>query len=129
VPHWQAPAEQVVPVGHVLAQAPQLLGSEVVLMHDEPHAEVPVGQTHAPPTHDAPEGHTRPQAPQFEALVMVFTHDEPHCVSAPQPVAQIPFEQTCPDAHALPHNPQFAGSASLSTQLVPQTDVPLGQVH
>jgi hypothetical protein len=69
------PAEHSWPAAHLVAQAPQLLGSVWKLVQKAvvplPQAlGVAVGQAQALPEHCSPSGHLVPQAPQLLASVV-----------------------------------------------------------
>src|SRR5258706_271687 len=56
-----APLWQVLPAGHLMAQAPQLSGSVDLSTHSAPHA-LAGGQTQAPLWHEAMPGQTAPSS-------------------------------------------------------------------
>jgi hypothetical protein len=63
----------------------------------------------------------------LDVLVWVLTHVVPHSV-CPLEQTQAPPEQLWPDAHTLPHVPQFAESVCVLTQALLQR-VPLEHPH
>ena len=76
-----------------------------------------------------------PQAPQLAASVSVSTQFiTPAAVvqtvrGAAQVSAQRPAEHICPDGHAVPHEPQLAGSLSRVAQTSPQRLWPDAQLR
>jgi hypothetical protein len=126
----QVPLLQVLPPGHTLPQAPQLLASLVVFLH-------------TPPQHVAPAPHLVPQAPQLLGSVVVLVHTVPLTAgqegAAPdQPGrralpwqhddggehgvvgVQVPLLQVLPPGHTLPQAPQLFTSLSRGLQEPPQ---------
>jgi hypothetical protein len=84
------------------------------------------GHVQRPALHDVPDGHTVRHAPQLSGSVIVLLQLRPHLVSpAPQLVAQVELEQTCPAAHARPHMPQLAASEVRFTHAVPHLVKPV----
>jgi hypothetical protein len=116
--------EQTLPPVHALLHAPQFALSFVVLRQFGPHCmfggwqvgvhvpdwQVVVGVLHA-----------LPQPPQSVLLVCGSTHWP---LQNSRPVAQMsvhtPLLHVWSDAHALPHEPQFASSVSKSLHVPPQ---------
>lgn len=71
-----------------------------------------------------------PQVPQLAGLPSRSTHALPHLLSpAAQPEPHLPSEQTCIDAHAVPHAPQLLASDCVSTQLAPHAVLLAEQPH
>lgn len=99
--HW--PPAQLAPAGQGVLQAPQLSGSLVRSTQELPHVARPT-----PPPSTEP--------PSTEAPV-------------PQVTVQLPWEQTSPGGHALPHPPQLFGSLCVSTQLPLHLAPPLAHWH
>jgi hypothetical protein len=124
--------------GQTLPHALQLSGSPFTFLQALPQHESPVPQpemphapAHTPPLHVEPGAQTLPQLPQFALSVLVSTS---------QPSAKRPLQLAKPSEHAatvhlaapqvpvpfgglvqsMPQPPQFFGSWSVSSQLVPQ---------
>ena len=78
----------------------------------------PDGHAHVPRRQICPPLHAVVHEPQCVASVCRSTHDEPHRVVLPlQPVTHVIDPDTIPHTgvpvgHALPHEPQWAGSLS-----------------
>jgi hypothetical protein len=115
----QSPSLHVVPDGHVVPHAPQLL---LLLSSDTHTPEQRVctpghGMTQVPPLHTCPEGHALPQRPQlpFETRVSIshpslatrlqsakpMLHTRPHT-----PPVQVAIDRG-PDTHDRRHPPQL----------------------
>jgi hypothetical protein len=97
-PHW--PEMHFAPVRQAAPQAPQLAGSLESSAQPDGQVTKPVAQLQVPPLQVAPGLHG-PFPPQSQA-----------------PALQVPPAQSTPQA------PQLAGSAAVSTQLVPQAVLP-----
>jgi hypothetical protein len=81
-----------------------------------------------PSTQSSVAPHARPHSPQCRLLVRVFTHPP---AQRRVPLGhiddvgwQLPPAHAWPDAHGLPHPPQFAGSLEVSTHVAPHADRP-----
>jgi hypothetical protein len=77
-----------------------------------------------PSLHRLPGVHGVSQLPQWSELVLTFTHIIPHFLRLDShPTAHIPALHTWADVHALPHPPQFRGSACVSMHSLPHAVV------
>jgi hypothetical protein len=79
VPHRHWPPEQTSPAGHFVPQAPQLLGSLLVLAQPDAQQVSPAAQmtplhAHAPPAQASGAPHALPHVPQLASLVFTSTH-------------------------------------------------------
>jgi hypothetical protein len=99
---------------------PQLALSVWRLVHAEGHSVVPVGQTHAPPTHIAPVLHAWPHAPQFFASFERLAHAVPHKVCPALAHAHVPFWHMAPAPHDLAQPPQLFASVIMFVHNAPQ---------
>jgi hypothetical protein len=125
-----APFVQLCPWAQRRPHAPQLAVLLVVFAHWPPHSISPAPHTHIEPTQVRPPVQTTAQAPQLLELVAVFTHAVPHwTVPAGHELTQPAGLHSWPAAHALPHAPQFAMSAVVSTQTPLHRVLPAGQAH
>jgi len=133
----QRPAVQLWPLAQTLPQAPQLLGSLVVLEQAPLHRTCPVGQLPPPEAQipliqTSPDGQTWPHAPQLfgslVVLVQVPLHRTCPVGQLPPLVAQTPLVQTSPDGQTWPHAPQFFGSLVVLVQVPLHRTCPVGQV-
>ena len=92
----QAPLEHACPLGQTWLQVPQLLGSLLVLTHDELHrVSLPQLCAHRLDWQYCPAGQDTLQLPQSELLLVVLTQ-EPLQLTVPleQVVEQVPPVQT-----------------------------------
>jgi hypothetical protein len=128
--HWQLPAWQVVPVGHFVAQPPQLPLSDCSLTHAPLHMTSPPGQMHLPPVHVSPTAHAVPQPPQSAGLLDVSTQTPPQYVGVPVPAGHVHalFTHVEPPVQALPHPPQLALSLVSLTHEPPHVVSPAPQL-
>jgi hypothetical protein len=115
-------------LGHILAQAPQLFGSDLVSTQAPLHSMVGAAQakSHAPMTQVgvalAGGMQTVAQSPQCAVLVIKSTHEPSQaCVLPVQLVPHFPAVHTSPAPHALAQSPQCAVSDAKSTQAPPQS--------
>jgi hypothetical protein len=107
----QVPARQLSPVGHMLPQPPQLLGSEETSAQLPPHRSSPEGQTEpwqTPLTQLSPEGQSALLEQALEAT-------------------QTPLEQVSPAGQAVAQLPQLLGSVKTLAQVPPHRSSPEGQ--
>jgi hypothetical protein len=133
------------PNAHALPQVPQLAGSIAVFTQavNPPNGQAVKGARHVRPAsngvpvqvplvQNCPKAQVLPHAPQLVGSKSVSTQavNPPngqavkggrHVMPASNGVpVQVPLEQNCPNAHALPQAPQLVGSKSVFTQaLVP----------
>jgi hypothetical protein len=153
----QAPLVQNCPNSQALPHAPQLKGSMDVRTQavTPSNGQAVVGGGHVIPAsmtvpvqlpfeQNCPKPQARPQAPQLVGSMDVLTqavipliwqavvpggHVIPASMAVP---VQVPLEQNCPNAQALPHAPQFVGSMEVLMQavtpLIWQAVVPVGHV-
>jgi len=71
-----------------------------------------------------------PQVPQLLLSVCVSTHAPLQSVCpVAQLLAQEPFEQTCAEVQALPHEPQLAGSLCVLTHWPLHSSWPVAQAQ
>jgi len=116
-PASQLPALQTWLAPHAFAHAPQLFGSEAVVVQTPLQSVSPAAQTQAEPLQILPPEQAALQAPQWFWSLPRSTQLAPHWVRLPlHCVAHTPRSQTSPLAHVTPHAPQWAGSVSGSTQ-------------
>jgi hypothetical protein len=121
-----APETHALPDGQAWAQAPQFALSDSRSTHASLHRvalapHVPVVTAHEPFTQAPPAPQPVPQLPQLFGSVDVFAH-VPAQFDCPagQDTTHWPPLHCSPDAHALPHVPQFASSDCSSTHALPQ---------
>jgi hypothetical protein len=116
----QVPAEQVCPCVQAVPHTPQLFGSVVVCVQDEPHCWYPAPQDaqSSPPSCSG----ATPQPLVLPELLQLAT--------------QLPATQSFPFPQAVPHVPQLDESVCVSVQnpvapaaTVPQTTCPVGHVE
>jgi hypothetical protein len=125
----QLPFVHVVPGGHLLPHAPQLLMSVGSGAHVLPHKVSPVVavmQLHPPPVQVAPTGHALPHAPQLarsvihatsqpsDVLLLQWMNPVLHTETAQLDPAQC--HVALPPWHAIAQPPQFLMSTVSSTQ-------------
>lgn len=118
-PKRHTPAMQVAAARlnmHVVPQAPQLLGSELVSTQRPEHS-APVAQRHAPATQLWSARHEVPQAPQLLRSVLVSTQRPPH--SIPLVHRHEPPVHCWSARHDRPHIPQWDAEVCVSTQAIP----------
>ena len=91
------------------------------------HFSCPVGHMaeHAPLLHACPAWHAVVQLPQWAASLATHALLQ---LSRPAPQLHVPFWQSWPAAHALPHAPQFCGSVVMVLQAPLQSVWPAAHV-
>jgi hypothetical protein len=114
--------------------APQLAESVCtsvqVAVFPVPQRVVVESQPHSPALQCRVLGQTRPQPPQLASSVLTETQVPLHAISSgPHIDTHLAFEQSQPWSQAVPHLPQFAGSACRLAQEPPQFVVPEGHEH
>jgi hypothetical protein len=134
MPHLQAPFTQVEPVPQLVPQPPQLLTSDMRLLHPWlpqqlcPVPQIaPVGaQPHLPLTQMVPLAHCVPQPPQLCGSIAVMMHTSPQQVPLQKPglsgqTSRLPRS----GCSGTPELPLLAQAASSSTRTI--EDRPNGQ--
>jgi hypothetical protein len=83
-----------------------------------------------PLQHDWPAPHGEHDCPHAAGLLLGSTHEPPQfCVPGGHTTVHRAPEHTVPDAHALPHAPQFAPLLARSTHPLGQRVKPIGHAH
>jgi hypothetical protein len=135
-PATHVPPLQVLPPGHALPQAPQLLGSVSVLMQRLPHSLVDPPQLHTPPTQFWPVPHAVVHEPQWPMSVTRSTHALLQLVSGfpasfePHTSVHAPVEHVgVAGGQTSPQPPQLLGSLCMAVHEPLQMMPPFGHPH
>jgi len=115
-------------VVQAVVQVPQWAGSLRRSTQTPPHSRLPAGHWHLPVAQNEPPVHLIPQPPQLRSSEAVLVQEPLHEVRPVEHMAwQVPIWQVWAAAQACPQLPQWAALVATSTQVPPQSVVPVGQ--
>jgi hypothetical protein len=106
------------PLPHAIPQAPQLVGSCIVLTHPAPQSVRPPEQAQSPAEQTLPAPHDTPHCPQLTTLAARSTHPAPQSVRpVAQPVASPPSGELASSQAAAATAKQKPKTIELETRI------------